>query len=262
MRRIAATLPLLLLAPTEALAYGTPTVQLLALPAIMLAALIIVSYAGGGYKIIGAIEDEKYKAKGKKRPRVSGNFVVGLFIALFAVVGAGAGFFLAFLCIFIYSMVRGGNMVVWGIKARAAAGNGDGDTPSHLVGANPKRLLVSGALLVIITLAVPATPVIFPDAFPIESRYRYRAWSGELSADAKNAFTAAQAYLTEHPGEKVDSLEKIKDGGYRRSANVEFGSANMTVGSGNMTLTSTALKTAGQANNTATVDHTGKVTVK
>ena len=154
-RTLPISLVALLLAPSPALANAPDHMQFLAIPGVLVIALVILTIAGGGYKIIWRLEEEKLKAKGKEgSPTSKNNYYVGLIIAFMAVVSE-AGAVIALLCVIIYSIVRGGNMMVWGKKARSGGGAGE-DTPRHLLGADPERLTASGVILIIITLAVPA----------------------------------------------------------------------------------------------------------
>jgi type IV pilus assembly protein PilA len=56
-------------------------------------------------------------------------------------------------------------------------------------------------------------------AIPNFLAYRTRAYDAEANADIKNAYLAAQAYFTDHPGGTV-TLEDLMRIGYRRSEGV------------------------------------------
>src|SRR3972149_5234962 len=54
-------------------------------------------------------------------------------------------------------------------------------------------------------------------AIPQFSKYRMRSYKSEIDSDTKNAYTAAQAYLTDNSSETVDSIGKLQAGGFQRS---------------------------------------------
>ncbi|MFQ5465151.1 MAG: prepilin-type N-terminal cleavage/methylation domain-containing protein [Thermodesulfobacteriota bacterium] len=117
----------------------------------------------------------------------------------------------------------------------------------------PKKITASkgdsGFTLVELLIVVAIIAILAAIAVPQFSKYRLRGFKGELDWDTKNAYNAAQAYLSSNPFATVDSLAKLKAGGYTRSPNVTLISSDMTLGSGSILLKSVTLKSSGKSNN-------------
>ena len=69
-------------------------------------------------------------------------------------------------------------------------------------------------------------------------------------------------FLSENPEGTVDSLEKLKEGGYVISDNSSFVFGDMTEESGAIVLQSSKLKKLGDESTEAVIDHTGKITYR
>jgi len=117
-----------------------------------------------------------------------------------------------------------------------------------------------GFTLVELLIVVAIIAILAAIAIPQFSKYRMRSYKSEIDSDTKNAYTAAQAYLTDNSSETVDSIGKLQAGGFQRSQGVQFVSGDMTIGSGNIKLYSTPLRAALKHDNSL-VEYNGKFTL-
>jgi len=97
-----------------------------------------------------------------------------------------------------------------------------------------------GFTLVELLIVVAIIAILAAIAIPQFTKYRKRAWLTEIHSDLKNAYTAAQAYLTDDPDATIDSIDKLKSGGYQPSENISLESGTMTLSAGSIILQSNA----------------------
>lgn len=114
-----------------------------------------------------------------------------------------------------------------------------------------------GFTLVELLIVVAIIAILAAIAIPQFSKYRMRSYKSEIDSDTKNAYTAAQAYLTDNSSATVSTIGMLTEGGYQPSAGVEFVSGDMTIGDGNIKLRSTALNSATK-DNVSIVEYNGK----
>ena len=115
-----------------------------------------------------------------------------------------------------------------------------------------------GFTLVEVVLTLAIMMVLSGIAIPLLNKYMQKGYDAEISADAKNAYTASQAWLSDNPGGTVNSLAKLLTGGYRSSKNISWGTGNMTTSSGSIVLLSAA---AVDTRNVATIIFNGNINI-
>ena len=121
-----------------------------------------------------------------------------------------------------------------------------------------RNLNIKGFTLIEIIITLAIIMLLAGISIPLFNKYKQYSYDAELAADAKNAYTAAQAYLSDVPTTSINTQTKLASGGYRFSPNIEWSSGTMTTSSGSLVLIS---RSADDSKNVATIFHNGNINI-
>jgi len=168
--RLAVTV--LLLFPGAALANNNPGPQTLFGFVAMLIAIPILTYAGGGERILKRVAPASRWMRG-----IWSLLKVIAVLLFFLWIGTAGTSGLALLAVLAFAVFRGARLIAWGVKA----GLPDAARPAHVEGGSRWRLITAGSLLIVTAFVLTHMSVAFVGYYPPEYR---------LASDLKKLATA------------------------------------------------------------------------
>lgn len=152
--------------------------------------MAVLTFAGGGYGVFTRLAEVKYSSRENRILMTILKFIGGIILFIFGYLSNIFGI----LGLSIYTIARGVKMQKWAREAEK-----EDRRPSHLEGADPKRLKIAGVLLIVLTFPVVGYAIYnIKDVMGLTFYYR-REDARALNRAALNAYTHAYAYFQDNP---------------------------------------------------------------
>lgn len=191
--------------------------------------IVVLTFVGGGYRILKRINEAKYPSKTKRTIRNLVEFIAGVilfFVGVMTTVLGVVGFSL-------YAIARGIKMILW-----ARDTGKEGERAPHLEGANPKKLRAAGIMLILLTVLILGYSILNLDDVTGVSPYRNKGHAQVLNDNARNAHSAAMAYLKSNPKARAVTCANMEEAGYSPTYKTQVSCfSNMTASSGEIRIT-------------------------
>jgi len=115
-----------------------------------------------------------------------------------------------------------------------------------------------GFTLIELLVVIAIIGMLVSIAIPQITIYKKKGYRADLQANLRNAFSAAQGYISDVPSVTITTEAVLNRYGFKRSSSISFGSVDLSPISGQITLAHEGLPSEAR---TGTVDYQGVITL-